>query len=72
MSKLFRKKEDRTSKEKDLVNLIRCSIFDCNKPAIGRFKPDARVLCMEHGVKYSQDWGAKHPNKVGLLGIIVQ
>jgi hypothetical protein len=51
--------------------LVKCSIFDCQDKAIGRFKPDARVLCIGHGVRYSQDWFAIH-GFTGLLGIIVQ
>jgi hypothetical protein len=52
--------------------IIKCSLFDCKEKAIGRFKPDARPLCSEHGVKASQEWAATHPNKIGLIGIIVQ
>jgi hypothetical protein len=68
MPKLFKQKEDGTSEKKGLVS---CSIFDCHDKAIGRFKPDSRNLCIEHGVKYSQNWHAVH-NVTGLLGIIVQ
>lgn len=49
-----------------------CSIFNCKHKAIGKFQPDSRVLCIEHGGKASQDWALDHPNKVGLIGIIVQ
>jgi hypothetical protein len=71
MPKLFRKKEDGTSNSSKKEGLVKCSIFDCKDLAIGRFKPDSRVLCIGHGVRYSQDWFAIH-NVTGLLGIIVQ
>jgi hypothetical protein len=69
MPELFRKKENGTSQKK---NLVMCTTFNCSDKAIGRFKPDSRTLCIEHGSKYSRNWAEDHKNVTGLLGIIVQ
>lgn len=74
MPKLFKQNKDGTT---DVISteekrLVMCSTFNCKEKAIGKFKPDGNPLCIEHGVKASQNWGLDHPNKVGLIGIIVQ
>lgn len=72
MPNLFREKKGFPTKQERMVD--RCSIFDCSEPAIGKFKPDSRKLCSEHGVKYCQDWRERigNPQATALLGIIVQ
>jgi hypothetical protein len=47
-----------------------CYVEGCTELAFGKFRPDNRVLCIEHGLEHSQKYRAIHFNATALIGVI--